>query len=138
MARTSRIASKVPWIVAWLIVGCLVALVASAHAGEVPPAGAQELQQVFQRVAPSVVAIRAQGRDAMSASQTRIIEKGSGVLISEGGQVLTAAFVVHGMDEITVEGYLAKDGSSTANAARITLPDGSKVFAGSPTTWAVS
>jgi len=37
-------------------------------------------------------------------------------------------------DEITVEGYLAKDGSSTANAARITLPDGSKVFAGSPTT----
>jgi hypothetical protein len=37
-------------------------------------------------------------------------------------------------DEITVEGYLAKDGSSTANAARITLADGSKVFAGSPTT----
>jgi hypothetical protein len=37
-------------------------------------------------------------------------------------------------DEITVEGYLAKDGSSTANAARITLANGSKVFAGSPTT----
>ena len=37
-------------------------------------------------------------------------------------------------DEITVEGYLAKDGTSTANAARITLADGSKVFAGSPTT----
>jgi len=37
-------------------------------------------------------------------------------------------------DEITVDGYLAKDGSSTANAARITLTDGSKVFAGSPTT----
>jgi hypothetical protein len=37
-------------------------------------------------------------------------------------------------DQITVEGYLAKDGSSTANAARITLSDGSKVFAGSPTT----
>jgi hypothetical protein len=37
-------------------------------------------------------------------------------------------------DEITVEGYLAKDGSSTANAARITLADGSKVFAGSATT----
>ena len=36
-------------------------------------------------------------------------------------------------DEITVDGYLAKDGSSTANAARITLADGSKVFAGSPT-----
>jgi hypothetical protein len=37
-------------------------------------------------------------------------------------------------DEITVDGYRAKDGSSTANAARITLADGSKVFAGSPTT----
>ena len=37
-------------------------------------------------------------------------------------------------DSITVEGYLAKDGSTTANASRITLPDGSKVFAGSPTT----
>ena len=37
-------------------------------------------------------------------------------------------------DEITVDGYLAKDGSSTANASRITLSDGRKVFAGSPTT----
>jgi serine protease Do len=99
MARTSRTTSKV----AWLVVAYLVARVASAHAGEIWPAGAQEFQQVFQRVAPSVVAIRAQGRDAMSESQMRIIEKGSGVLISEGGQVLTAAFVVHGMDEITVE-----------------------------------
>ena len=34
-------------------------------------------------------------------------------------------------DEITIEGYLAKDGSHTANAARITLADGTKVFAGS-------
>jgi hypothetical protein len=37
-------------------------------------------------------------------------------------------------DEITVDGFLAKDGSSTANAAQITLADGRKVFAGSPTT----
>lgn len=37
-------------------------------------------------------------------------------------------------DQITVDGYLAKDGSSTANASRITLADGTKVFAGSPTT----
>jgi hypothetical protein len=34
-------------------------------------------------------------------------------------------------DQITVEAYRAKDGSNTANAARITLADGSKVFAGS-------
>jgi len=33
-------------------------------------------------------------------------------------------------DEITVEGYQAKDGSNTANAARVTLADGRKVFAG--------
>src|SRR5580765_2961828 len=37
-------------------------------------------------------------------------------------------------DEITIEGYLAKDGSHTANAARITLADGTKVFAGSAAT----
>ena len=37
-------------------------------------------------------------------------------------------------DQITVEAYRAKDGSNTANAARITLPDGRSVFAGSATT----
>src|SRR3989475_9711604 len=102
MVRTSR-AAKVAWMVAWLIVFYLVARVVSAHAGEVPPAEAQAFQQVFTKVAPSVVAIRAQGRDAMSGSQTRIIERGSGVLISRDGLVLTAAYLVHGLDEISVE-----------------------------------
>ena len=37
-------------------------------------------------------------------------------------------------DEITVDGYLAKDGSNTANAASVTLADGRKVFAGSSGT----
>ena len=37
-------------------------------------------------------------------------------------------------DEITVEGFRAKDGSNTANAARVTLADGRKVFAGSAGT----
>ena len=37
-------------------------------------------------------------------------------------------------DQIAVEAYQAKDGSNTANAARITLADGSKVFAGSAGT----
>lgn len=37
-------------------------------------------------------------------------------------------------DAITVEAYRAKDGSNTANAARITLPDGRTVFAGSSGT----
>jgi hypothetical protein len=34
-------------------------------------------------------------------------------------------------DSITVNGYLAKDGSHLANARLVTLPDGRKVFAGS-------
>lgn len=34
-------------------------------------------------------------------------------------------------DTVTVEGYLAKDGSKMANARRVTLADGRKVFAGS-------
>ena len=34
-------------------------------------------------------------------------------------------------DTVTVEGYLAKDGSMLANARRVTLADGRKVFAGS-------
>jgi hypothetical protein len=37
-------------------------------------------------------------------------------------------------DEITVEAYRAKDGSNTANAARVTLADGRKMFAGSSGT----
>ena len=34
-------------------------------------------------------------------------------------------------DTVTVEGYLAKDGAKFANARRVTLADGRKVFAGS-------
>ena len=34
-------------------------------------------------------------------------------------------------DQIMIEAYRAKDGSNTANAARVTLADGSSVFAGS-------
>ena len=37
-------------------------------------------------------------------------------------------------DEITVEGFRAKDGSNTVNATRVTLADGRQVFAGSATT----
>ena len=36
-------------------------------------------------------------------------------------------------DQVTIEGYAAKDGSSLANARSVTLPDRRKVFAGSPT-----
>lgn len=88
---------------AWLTVAYLVTRVVSAYAEAAPPAGAREIYQVFQTVAPSVVTIRARGRDAMTGSQTRFTESGSGVLVSGKGQVLTAAYVVHGMDEISVE-----------------------------------
>src|ERR1700689_4500573 len=34
-------------------------------------------------------------------------------------------------DQITIDGFRAKDGSNTCNSRSVTLPDGSKVFAGS-------
>jgi len=37
-------------------------------------------------------------------------------------------------DKITIEAYRAKDGTNTANAARVTLADGRSVFAGSSGT----
>ncbi len=40
--------------------------------------------------------------------------------------------------ELRIEGYLAKDGTATVNAANITLPDGRRLFAGSSGTGAPS
>ena len=37
-------------------------------------------------------------------------------------------------DRVTVEGYVAKDGSNLANAATVTMPDGRKLFGGFQTT----
>jgi serine protease Do len=67
------------------------------------PAGAQPVGDVFRRVSPSVVVIRSRGRDVSVSGQVRFGEIGSGVLISPDGKVMTAAHVVHAMDEITVE-----------------------------------
>ena len=67
------------------------------------PAGAQDLRPVFRKVSPSVAVIRAKGQDVTASGQTRFNETGSGVLISPDGKVMTAAHVVHSMDEITVE-----------------------------------
>ena len=38
--------------------------------------------------------------------------------------------------EVTIHGYLAKDGSPTANAGKVILPDGTSLFAGSSGTGA--
>jgi hypothetical protein len=37
-------------------------------------------------------------------------------------------------DQVTVDGYAAKDGSNVANARTVTLPDGRKLFGGFQTT----
>jgi S1-C subfamily serine protease len=66
-------------------------------------ASAQTVREVFEKVSPSVVVIRARGRDVTASGQTSFSETGSGVLISADGKVMTAAHVVHAMDEISVE-----------------------------------
>src|SRR5262249_54341519 len=70
----------------------------------VPAARAQNLDDIFRRVNPSVIVVRSKGRDVGAGGVTRFKETGSGVLISSSGKVMTAAHVVNGMDEITVEG----------------------------------
>ena len=67
-------------------------------------AQAQNLDDLFRRVNPSVVVVKAKGRDVGAGGIFRFTETGSGVLISAGGRVMTASHVVNGMDEITVEG----------------------------------
>jgi serine protease Do len=69
------------------------------------PAGAaaQTPGEVFRKVTPSVVVIRARGSEVTAAGQVRFLETGSGVLISADGKVMTAAHVVASMDEISVE-----------------------------------
>jgi serine protease Do len=66
-------------------------------------AAAQTPGDVFRKVTPSVVVIRAKGSEVTAAGQTRFLETGSGVLISSDGKIMTAAHVVHSMNEISVE-----------------------------------
>jgi S1-C subfamily serine protease len=79
------------------------ALIGAALLGAAPPADAQSVGEVFRKVNPSVVVIRARGREVSGPGETRFTETGSGVLISTDGRVMTAAHVVHTMDEIAVE-----------------------------------
>jgi serine protease Do len=80
-----------------------VLLVSVLLAGLAPEAPAQNFGEAFRRVAPSVVVIRAKGRDVETGGQSSFSETGSGVLISPDGKVMTAAHVVHAMDVVTVE-----------------------------------
>ena len=77
----------------------LVATLALAPA----PGEAQSVGEVFRKVTPSVVVIRARGREVSAGAEVGYSETGSGVLISSDGKVVTAAHVVHATDTITVE-----------------------------------
>ena len=89
-------------LAAWfgLIAGAAVPWSAAAQA---PSVG-----EVFKKVIPSVAVIRARGREVSTRTDSRLKDTGSGVLISADGKVMTAAHVVHAMEEITVE-FLGSD-----------------------------
>jgi serine protease Do len=71
-------------------------------------AAGETLGEVYRRVNPSVVVIRAKGQEVTEGGTARFKEIGSGVLISSDGKIATAAHVVHTMDEVTVE-FLGED-----------------------------
>ena len=83
--------------------GLVAVVLGAALAGSPAPGAAQTVREVFEKVAPSVVVIRARGHEVTASGQSRFSETGSGVLISRDGRVMTAAHVVHRMDEISVE-----------------------------------
>jgi S1-C subfamily serine protease len=81
----------------------LVPFLAAGLLGAQGPVDAQDLSQLFLQVRPSVVVIKAAGREVDAGGEMRFNETGSGVLISSGGMVMTAAHVVQSMDEVHVE-----------------------------------
>jgi len=80
-----------------------VLALAAAVAAAPPSSPAQTVGDVFRQVTPSVVVIRARGREISGGSVVGYSETGSGVLISADGKVVTAAHVVNLTDSITVE-----------------------------------
>jgi serine protease Do len=88
------------WLVGLVV---LTTLVGTTLIGAPGSGHAQTVREVFQKVTPSVVVIRARGRDVMAGGETSFTETGSGVLISKDGKIMTAAHVVHAMDSVAVE-----------------------------------
>ena len=67
------------------------------------PSAGTTLGEMYRRVNPSVVVIRARGEEVTEEGLLRFREIGAGVLISQDGKIATAAHVVHTMTEIAVE-----------------------------------
>jgi serine protease Do len=87
------------WRALWLVLALLVMPT---------PAPGETLGEVYRRVNPSVVVIRARGEEVTEQGRSHFREIGSGVLISADGKIVTAAHVVHTMNEIAVE-FLGDD-----------------------------
>ena len=91
-----------------LVVTLFLILIADTAVGAQPRSPLPptvNLADLFAQVAPSVVVIRARGHELSSRQRGLVAfeETGAGVLVSPDGTVLTAAHVVHAMDEISVE-----------------------------------
>jgi len=66
-------------------------------------AEAQAVDEVFRRINPSVVVIKARGKEVSDGRAVGFTETGAGVIVSEDGKVVTAAHVVKGVESISVE-----------------------------------
>ena len=85
----------------WLLAAVMVMALLGPSVVTAP---AQSVDELFGKVSQSVVVIRAKGREVSTGrGVTGFTETGSGVLISGDGKVMTAAHVVHTMDEIAVQ-----------------------------------
>ena len=71
-------------------------------------AQSQAFGELYRKASPSVVVVRARGKEVTANGVNGFSEIGSGVLISRDGRVVTASHVVHGMEDITVE-FLGPD-----------------------------
>jgi S1-C subfamily serine protease len=81
----------------------LVALAALWPGGSGQAQNIADVGAIFEKVNPSVVVIRAKGREVTAGGLVGFTEVGSGVLISSDGKIMTAAHVTQALDDVTVE-----------------------------------